>query len=519
MSQIKYDKTRNSLRNSIYGIVFRLINLAGAFVVRTLMIHIMGIEFMGLDGLFSSILQLLSLAELGFSSAIVFKLYKPLADGDDERVCALLRYYRTIYRVIGAIILILGLILIPFLSNFINGDVPAGVNIYVLYMIYLLNACLSYWLFAYRTAILSAAQRNDLQSKVSSLVLLLKYIVQIILLLACKNYYTYVLVIPLTTILTNIGNMLITRKHFPQYTCSGQLSKNDKKEINKKVTALMYNKLGVTMINGSQSIIISSFMNLAMLGIYNSYYYIFSMLYSFFDIFHTSIAGGIGNSIVTETKEKNYILFRRISFANNWVVAWCSICLLCLYRPFMLIWVGEENTLPNLFSLLMALYFYIWMVRFITSIFKSAQGLWVEDRFRALIEGIVTVGLGIVLVNLIGIYGVVISTIAAQLIISMPWETYVLYKKYFNISIKYFYGDLLLRFIISALAGIASFLLCSLINISPVFNLILSAATCLIVPNIIFYIFFRRTDEFIFMVNLIKRLLTRFSKNKSDLYN
>ncbi len=516
MTQVKYNKTKNSLRNSIFGIGFRLINLLGAFAVRTLMIHIMGMEFVGLDGLFSSILQFLSLAELGFSSAIVFKLYKPMAEGDDEKVCALLRYYRSIYRMIGAVILAVGILILPVLPNLINGDVPFKVNIYVLYLVYLLNTCLSYWLFAYRTAILSAAQRNDLQSKVSSLVLLLKYAAQIVLLLLFKNYYIYVLIIPLTTLLTNVGNMLITNKFFPQYVCKGQLSPPDKKEINQKVTALMYNKLGVAMINGSQNIIISSFMGLATLGIYNSYYYIFSMLYSFFDVFHTAITGGIGNSIVTETKEKNYQLFRRIGFVNNWVVAWCSICLLCLYRPFMLIWVGEENTLPHVFSLMMSLYFYLWMVRFITSIFKSAQGLWVEDRFRALIEGVVTIALGILLVNFIGIYGVVVATIVAQLIVSLPWETHVLYKKYFELSVKHFYRDLLLRFAVSILAGGATFALCSLIDISPVLNLIVSAVICVIVPNIIFYVFYRKTDGFAFTVRLAKRLLSGLRRKQEN---
>ena len=509
MSQIKYNKTENAVRNSIYGIIFRLINLVGAFVVRTMLIHIMGMEFVGLDGLFSSVLQFLNLAELGFSSAIVFKLYRPMAEQDDEMVCALLTYYRSIYRTIGIVILLAGLVILPALPKLVRGDIPDGVSIYALYLVYLLNTCLSYWLFAYRTAILSAAQRNDLSTKISSVVLVFKYVVQIVLLLVFRNYYIYVIVIPVAVLLTNVGNMLITNKYFPQYRCRGKLEAEDKKEINKKVAALMYNKLGVTLINGSQNIVISSFLGLTLLGIYNSYYYIFSMLYSFFDVFHTAITGGIGNSIATDSKEKNYTLFRRIGFVNNWVVSWCSICLLCLYKPFMLIWVGEENSLSHWFSLLMALYFYFWMVRFLTAIFKSAQGLWVEDRFRAFLEGIANLILGITLVQFVGLYGVVISTIVAQLVISLPWETHVLYKKYFELPDKYFYFDFLGRFVVTIAAGGVTFFLCNCVALAPELTLVIDAVICVFVPNVVFFACYRKTDGFSFLMNLAQKVLKK----------
>lgn len=507
MGRVRYNKTENAVRNSIYGIVLRVINLVGAFIVRTMLIHIMGMEFVGLDGLFSSVLQFLNLAELGFSSAIVFKLYRPMAEQDDETVCALLTYYRSIYRIIGVVILVVGSLIIPVLPKLISGTVPEGVSIYVLYMVYLLNTCLSYWLFAYRTAILSAAQRNDLSSKISSVVLIFKYVLQIVLLLVVKSYYIYVIVIPVTTVLTNIGNMLITNKYFPQYRCKGELNPEDKKEINQKVAALMYNKLGVVLINGSQNIVVSSVLGLALLGIYNSYYYIFNMLYSFFDVFHAAITGGIGNSIVTESKETNYTLFGRVGFVNNWIVGWCSICLLCLYKPFMLIWVGEEHTLSHGFSLLMSLYFYLWMVRYITAIFKSAQGLWVEDRFRALIEGVCNLLLSLVLVQHFGLSGVVLATIAAQVVISLPWETHVLFSKYFECPDKLFYHTFLGRFAVTVVAGGATFFLCNCFVLAPIPTLLIDAVLCVFVPNAIFFAFYRKTDEFGFLLEMITKVL------------
>lgn len=411
----------------------------GAFIARTMLIYILGVKYVGLDGLFTSVLSILNMAEMGFSSAVVFKLYKPIAEGNDEEVCALLNYYKRIYRYIGIAIAIVGLALAPFLSYIIKSDLPSDVNLYVLYAIYLINAVLSYWLFAYKTALLNAHQRNDLVSKISCISFLVKYVLQFIFLAITKSYYAFAIIVPVTTLLTNLGNAYIANKKYQKFQCRGEISKEDKKEVKNKVTALLYNKIGIAIINGSDNIVISSFLGLNWLGIYSSYYYVFTLLHNVFDVFHSGITAGVGNSIVTDSVEKNYKLFNRLLFVNNWLVGWCSICMACLYEPFITLWVGKENTLPVAFSVIMAVYFYIWMIRFIVLTFKNAQGLWREDRYRALIEGLLNLGLNLFMVQRIGIYGIVISTIIAMVVVSVPWETRVLFNKYFKCSVKQYY--------------------------------------------------------------------------------
>lgn len=157
---MKLEKTKNARRNILFGILNKVITMFLPFVVRSVIIYALSAEYLGLNSLFSSILQVLNLTELGFSSAMVYSMYKPIAENDDETICALLNFYRKIYFIIGCIVLSLGLLLLPFLDKLINGDVPDNINIYILYLCYLVNTVLSYMMFAYRSSLLNAASKN-----------------------------------------------------------------------------------------------------------------------------------------------------------------------------------------------------------------------------------------------------------------------------------------------------------------------------------------------------------------------
>lgn len=506
---VKYQRVKNSLRNTAFGMILKIINAVGAFAARTMLIHLLGVEYVGLDGLFVSVLTMLNMAELGFSSAVVYKLYKPIAEGQTETVCALMNYYKKIYRYICIAVAVAGVIMVPFLKYFIKDGVPADINIYILYAIYLGNTCLSYWLFAYKTALLNAHQRNDLASKVNSIAFIFKYVLQFVFLITTRNYYCYAVIIPLTTLMTNVGSAFIAKKYYPQYVCKGEISTEDRKEIREKVTALVYNKVGVAVINGSDNIVISSFLGLTMLGIYDSYYYIFNMLHSFFDVFHNAITAGIGNSIVTESVDDNYRLFDRLNFLNMWIVGWCSICMCCLYQPFITLWLGKVKALNNWFSFLMAIYFYFWMIRFITLIFKNAQGLWREDRFRPFSEGLLNLCLNLIMIRFVGIYGITLSTIIAMLVISVPWETRVLFMHYFKRSPIEYYKTLISKTAITLVVGGLTYLLCMLFHGGLVVTLLYRAIVCVVIPNGIFFILFHKSEHFAYARRLLERILRR----------
>lgn len=505
-------RIENSIRNSFFGFVLKIITLFGSFAARSMLIYCLGVEYVGLEGLFSSILTMLNMAELGFGSAVVYKLYGPLARNDTDRVCALLKYYKKIYTTIGWVVFTIGVILVPFLNFFVKGSAPEDVSIYILYIIYLLNTCFSYWFFAYKSVLLNAINRNDIVSKVSSVVSLARYVLQFVLLMLFRNYYVYVIVIPIITLLSNVGNAIAVRKMYPQYVCRGNADMEDRQEIKTKVSALVFNKIGVTIITASDNIVISSFLGLSILGIYDSYYYIFMMLYYFFSVFHSAITAGVGNSIIVESVEQNYAIFKRLSFINSWVVGWASICLACLYEPFIGLWIGNDKALGTGFALLMSMHFYCWMIRFITTIFKNAQGLWTEDKYRACIEGGVNLLLNLIMVNIIGIYGITISTIVSMLVISLPWETNVLFKKYFKRSTFEYYIKMVKWFVVVVAVGTICFLICNGINVYGIAGITIRVLICLIIPNLAFFAFFGKKDEFEYAVQLVNRTIKKITK-------
>ena len=222
-------RTKNTKRNIISGVGYRTVTVLLPFLTRTAILYLLGEQYVGLSSLFTSILQVLNLAELGFSSAIVYNMYKPVADGDDTTICALMNYYKHVYRVIGIIIFVSGIILLPFLPRLISGSWPNEINIYILYLLYLSNTALSYFLFAYKTALLNAMQRMDIVNVVQMISQTGKNVIQLITLLIFRNYYLFVIIAILTTCLSNVLTAIITDKKYPQYKCNGYISSLQKK--------------------------------------------------------------------------------------------------------------------------------------------------------------------------------------------------------------------------------------------------------------------------------------------------
>ena len=181
-------RTRNVLKNVEWGLIQKVLTLIVPFINRTVIIKVLGMEYLGLNSLFTSVLSILSLAELGISSAIISAMYKPIAENDTELVCALMNYFKKAYRVIGLFVTVVGLGIMPFLSKVVKGDVPPDVNIYILYIIYLSNNAISYYLFAYKNCLFIANQRNDVNSKIQAAILIVQNVIQIIMVYLTKNY-------------------------------------------------------------------------------------------------------------------------------------------------------------------------------------------------------------------------------------------------------------------------------------------------------------------------------------------
>jgi O-antigen/teichoic acid export membrane protein len=467
----------------------------------------MGTQYLGLSSLFTSILSFLSLTELGVGAAMVYSMYKPIAENDHTTIRALLNLYKKVYRVIGTLILALGLALMPFLKILVPEQLPPDINLYLLYAIYLFNAVLSYWLFAYKNALLQAYQRSDLDSIIASIITPVSYVVMLVCLFLTKNYYAYVIWLPVFTVVTNFLRMFLVNRNFPDLEPAGDISPELKKSIFKKTTALIGTKLNTVVLNAADNLVMSAFLGLTAIAMYGNYHYIMSSIIGFLGIAYSSMTAGLGNSLQTESFDTNYLNFEKFSFINSWLVGWCTVCLVCLYQPFMTLWVGQKLMFPFYVVLELGLYFYIYQIRKIPVVYKDAAGIWWEDRFRPYVCMVVNLVLNIILVQIIGISGIILSTVFS-LFISIPWENYTIFKYVFHRSSKNYYAKMFLSAGTMLLSGGAAFGICSMLGDSiPAF--LLKGCVCLIVPNVIFALLNCKRPEFRETVTMAKRILKK----------
>lgn len=487
-------RTKNAKRNILFGTINRAANILFPFAIRTVLLYIMGSEYLGLDSLFSAILSFLSLAELGVGSALVFNMYKPIAEDDSNLICALLNLYRKLYRIIGLAIFGIGICLVPFLKSLVKGDCPGDVNLYVLYIVYLLNTALSYWMLGYKRSLLAAHQRTDVDSKITLVVQSAMYAIQIAALFLFKNYYLYILWLPVFTVLSNLVISKITDKMYPEYKCRGEISKELQADIKKKVFALFGTKANSIVLHALDNIVISAFIGLSMVGLYGNYYYIMSAIVGVIAIIYNAMVAGIGNSLATESVEKNYFDFEVLTFANYWLVLFCTVSLLCLYQPFMKLWVHEKNMLDMYVVVLLVIYFYIYQIRRVVLTYKDAGGIWWEDRYRPYIVMAVNLVGNLVMVQFIGIYGVILSTIISM-IVSIPIENYTVFKYIFDKSSKDYYRKNALYIVLGIAISLLTYRVCFFAP-DGILGLIVRGVICLVIPNVIIVLLFRKTKEF-----------------------
>lgn len=492
------NRTRNTVRNITWGFFQRIVMIFLPFTTRTLLIKTLGADYLGLSSLFTSVLSLLSLAELGISNAIVSSMYKPIAENDTDTICALMAFYKKAYRIIGSVILSAGIVVMPFLDKLITGDSPADINLYVLYLIYLLDTSLSYFLFAYKNCLFAAHQRNDQTTKIQIVGTTLQYALQIIVLLTLKNYYCYVIVVPFLSVVKNLFTAYLANKAFPNYVCKGSISAAATAELKKRVSGLMIGKISSTVRSSIDSIFISMFLGLTAVAIYSNYLHIVTSVAGVIQLLESSMIAGVGNSIATETLEKNHNDFKKFTFMLQWIVGFCSICILCLIQPFMKIWVGTEYMFRDSITVICAIYLFTNCICLIRSVYTQALGMWWQMRHLSVIDIFVNSILNYVLVKYFGAYGILSATIIDIAFVSIPWTTYFLFRDYFGIQYyKSYMFSYLKYFVVAAFAGGITYWVCGLLNVSNDYlSLLIKASICVLVPNCIYILVFRNSKLF-----------------------
>lgn len=492
---MKLEKSKNAKRNILYAIPYKMLMIIFPFVIRTIIIRKLGANYIGVDSLFTSILQVLSLSELGLSSAVVYAMYEPIAHDDMEKLCNILNFYRKVYTFIGAFILFIGVGLMPVLHLLIHSEWPENVNIYILYIIYLLNTSVSYILFAYKNALIIAYQRDDIISKINTIIKLVMYAAQIAVLLVVHNYYIYTGCILMSTIAINVLTEYSSKKIFPKLMPRGSLEIGVKKIIINKIKGIFIGKLCVVTRNSFDSIFISAFFGLLATSRYNNYFYVITGVNALLGIITGSVLGGVGNSIETESIEKNYSDMTCMNFVYMWISGVSTACLLCLYQPFITIAWGPEMLFSDRMMQMFCLYFYSLRLGDIRAIYSEAKGLWWENRYRSMAEAIVNILLNYILGRLLGIYGIISATLISIICINFFWGSNIIFKYYFkSISIREY-------FMLNGLYAAATIIIvsitykvCAFVTFKGVGEIACKLLICLILPNILYFAVYRNTN-------------------------
>ena len=435
---MKLDFVKSTKRNVLAVAFNRVLNMAFPFLNRTLFLWLLGPEYLGLNGLFASVLGVLSLAELGFGMAIDCSMYKAIAEDDKNLICAYLKFYRTVYRCVGTAIFGIGLCILPFIRTLVHGDVPADVDIHVLFFVHLLNTSLGYFLFAYRRSVLGAYNRKDVLANIATSVSMAQYVSVFLVLLLTRNYYLYVATTIVFTVAGNVLTYWQSRRLFPDVVPKGRLPDAPRRKVISDVKAIFMHKVGSAVSFTFDNVVVSAFLGLVAVAAYGNYYYVYTAVAGLVGILSYSMMGGFGNKIHTETREQNFRLFMKANRLVTLAVAWCAAMMTALFQPFIEVWTKGNPDLVRHFltPALVVVFFYVSQSRLVFHTFKSAAAIWREDRWKPIVSAAANLAMNLSFVLFLPeeykLDGVILSTILAFLLIEIPWESHVLFSVFFN---------------------------------------------------------------------------------------
>lgn len=514
---MKIERKKNAISGTVFGILLKVMQIVFQFIIRTIFIRSLDADYLGLNSLFTAILQVLNLAELGVSSALVFSMYRPIADNDSEKICQLMNLYKRYYRIIGMVVLGAGIVLVPFLPHLISGNIPPNINLYVIYAMNLVATVLSYWLFAYRNSLFVAHQRNDIISIITIVVNFCQYALQVVVLLVLKNYYAFLIITILSQIANNVVTAIISKRFFPEYNPHGNVTDSEKKQINSKIRDLFTSKIGGVINNSTDSIVISSLLGLEFLAIYQNYYYIISAIMALFSIFFVACTAGVGNSLIVNSIEENRRLLYNINHVVFIAINICCACFVSVCQIFMDLWVGKQYTLNFWFVILFAAYLIAEEAPRTLILFKDAGGIWRHDRFRPLIAASINLCLNLILTPLIGLYGIILSTIFALSFVAYPWLIININNRLFKIKIRKYLLRMLLYLITICLSCIAAYFVSGLVTVASILATIaIRIMIAGVLSSALFMIAFCWTDENRYLIEQVKNARKKIFKTRRE---
>lgn len=498
-------------KNIKYAVAGELLLAALKFISRRVFVLMLGREYLGLNGLFTDVLSMLSLAELGFSVSITYSLYRPVAQGDTELIKSLIRLYRRVYWTVGLVVLAAGLSLTPFLRFFVK-EMPRDIpHIPLIYVLNLANASVSYF-FAYKSTLLFVHQKKYLETAIRAGVSLAATGAQIGVLVLTRNYLYYLFLAIAATVVQNAAVSWNADRLYPYLREKDvrPLPAEVLAELRRNVRAMLLHRIGAVAVFNTDNLLISKFVGVAAAGLYSNYMMIRGFLNILVSALFDAITPALGNLTATQPEEHGRTAFRRLNFFSAWLFGWMSICLFCLYDPFIDIWLGQGYLLSRPAVLLIVLNFYVNSMRIPVNNTKSVLGLFWDDRYKSILEAVFNLVLSVLLARRWGVAGILTGTLISTLAFPFWCEPLVLHRRGLRISPWTYFTGYGAHLAVTAAAGGLTWLLCR--PAGGGFGWFLwRCLLCVLVPNGVYLIVYRKTEELTFFKRegraVLKRLL------------
>jgi len=511
------EKSRSEyvVKNATATLAMQVVKNILAFVSRTVFVYVLGAEYLGVNSLFTEILTVLSFAELGIGNAMVFSLYKPLAEKDTEKIKSLMRLYARSYQVIGFVIAGLGVCVVPFLK-YIVGDVSyVKENITLLYLLFLSNTVLSYF-FVYKKSLIIADQKNYIVEIYQQVFYAMQVVAQSVFLIITKQFIPYLLI---TILFTFLNNFFIARKANKMYPCLTEknvqpLEKGEISGIVTNIKALVVYKIGGIILESTDSIFISMLINVITVGLYANYKIVISVFRTIGGQVMNSIVASVGNLNASGSDERKEGVFHEMFYISVWFYGFATVGLCCFLSPLIKVWLGENYIIGFNAVVAACVYFYVSNMHYPCYTYRTTTGLFVFGKYVPMMAAACNIVLDLVMGKMWGLSGILWATTISRVVTYELIDPFLVYKRVFHKPVgKYF----LVYFAMTALVcvdGFLSYKVISGINLSGFAGLIIQAVVFSLVFNAIFLLITFKTKPAQSIVNRLKNILHKATERR-----
>lgn len=503
-------RLKSTYKNSIWTMFLVLVTSIFPFVIRTVIIRYIGIEYAGVSSLFTSVLQVINIVDLGVDSAITYYLYKPMSDRyqHTEEIGRIMNLFRRIYYSVGVIILIIGIVTIPLIPYMVQGkSYPHNLNIYYIYCVYILNCVLPYFSGTYKNVLFISSQNSHVCKRIGGFTAFIMYVLQLIVLMLFHDYNIYTFLLLVNAIFPGVIVSFSARRYFPEISIKGMPDATFISQFRKQILAMAISKVRSLSRNSLDSIAISMFIGLAMVAKYQNYYQVMLVPILIIDNIRAVVTPALGNGVAVETSESNYGVLELYTFMQNFFITVAVSCLLNLMQPFIVLWVGNKYLLPQCILILFCIYFFLLETSNVVVLMRETTGMWWKGRYIAIFEALSNLALNFILVRFFGVGGVIFATIITIGCINIPFELYYIFKYYFQREVKSYIIELGLYAIKSFIVVLSSYYICRLIPDHGIVFFVIKAMITVLVSTIVFCVIYLKNTKFIESIKIIGKIL------------